>query len=669
MLITLIENPENERQIVLPSEHIDIVDCLDGEHTVKDVVEHLYAVGGSVSFNSVIKTIRLLDTIDLLHENFNELFKVDNDKTPHQHQPIFLIRPLFKRKLFGKFEKPKVSQKGILFSLFSGLIVLFLGYELFTWDYQFDFSFFQTANKSKVQTLVLLLIFSSVLISMKSVIKTLLLFFASGKIFGAHLQITPFSISYSVNENSIYASSSKKVIISYGILNSVLYLVSFFILKDINFFSGYTNDLFIMSLMLTLIELDPYRHSDLTKIFSYLYADDQLKSIKPYLENCTLSSLIDKGEGKKDELRYILYSSLAISWSVIFALFSLELLVSNLANLLDAVLVSDDENIRFNSLFKMSFLGVIFGYLAIDLFKTIAQNIWRPLTNISGTKFKKKGKTVEDARFSRDKISPMIKSNMLFNNLSPEAIEFLLFHMNLKKLPMHGDLITQGARDRSVYFILDGELEVLKKDEFGKENHIVDLFEQTIVGEMAIINDNPRSATVRAKTEVYYVEFSEEVFKKFIDKPELKNDFDQLKNKVEISHFVSSAGIFKDFPTEIMNLFVEAGDLVIFPENAKIVEQGELDKTFYLLIKGSVDVIKDDVNIATLKQGDFFGEISLVSNVPRTATVQTNEETLLLFIESSKFWNILSSNIELAMYIESVGRHRLSEVQEYDEAS
>jgi hypothetical protein len=71
----IVENPENERQIVLPSEHIDIVDCLDGEHTVKDVVEHLYAVGGSVSFNSVIKTIRLLDTIDLLHENFNELFE------------------------------------------------------------------------------------------------------------------------------------------------------------------------------------------------------------------------------------------------------------------------------------------------------------------------------------------------------------------------------------------------------------------------------------------------------------------------------------------------------------------------------------------------------------------------------------------------------------------
>jgi CRP-like cAMP-binding protein len=661
----IVENPQTGGQVVLPIEYFNILEHLNGEKAIKEIIETLYERREPVSFNAVIKTVRLLDTANLFEESLKDLFKFETDKTPHQQEPLFLIRPLMKFSVLGKVNLG-FSQE-ILIPALSVLAILFTGYSLFNFNVGASLKFFPHVTNSPIHGVLVLVLTSSVLISLKTILKSVMLLLGTGKLFGIHLQVTPFSISLGLNENSIYTCSKKSSIVTYGIGNAALYLTSFFIIQSLGLFPNVHNDIFIMSLLLTLIELDPYRASDMTKTFSFLYADDQLKSIKPYLENCTLTTLLDNGESKKDEVRYVVYSMLAFGWSVIFALFSLDLLTENLPDIMEGVL-DDNFNFKVNSFVKLVFLGGITAYLAVDLFKTFGKNIFGPLSAIASSKMKSGGKEVKDNSWSRDVIVPILRQNMLFNNLTEGAMEFLTFHMKLKKMPKASNLITQGAKDRCVYFILDGDLEVLRKDDFGKEKHIVDLAPETIVGELAIINDDARSATVKAKTEIVYIEFSEECFKKFMEKPELKSDFESLRNKVEISHFVSSASIFKDFPPEIMNLFVEAGDLVIFPEGSNIVEQGELDKTFYLIIRGSVDVLKDEELIAELGQGDFFGEISLVSNIPRTATVMTKEQTLLLFIESKRFWKILSENIELAMYIESIGQHRMSEAEQYDEA-
>ena len=170
-----------------------------------------------------------------------------------------------------------------------------------------------------------------------------------------------------------------------------------------------------------------------------------------------------------------------------------------------------------------------------------------------------------------------------------------------------------------------------------------------------------RTANATASEDIVYLEMPEKVFELLTKDPSFEDDLEKLRKRIELSQFVASANLFRDFPPEIMNLFVESGDLVLFPAGHNIVDEGEEDKTFYLLIKGRVDILKGQEKVAELGQGDFFGEVALIANVPRTATVKTIEDSLFLYIEDKKFWAILSQNIELAMYIESVGRHRLQE--------
>jgi hypothetical protein len=64
---------------------------------------------------------------------------------------------------------------------------------------------------------------------------------------------------------------------------------------------------------------------------------------------------------------------------------------------------------------------------------------------------------------------------------------------------------------------------------------------------------------------------------------------------------------------------------------------------FYLVLSGSVDVtvVKLNQHLATLKAGDFLGELSLMLGIPRSATVVANTETLLFAIDSQGFQRLL----------------------------
>ena len=105
--------------------------------------------------------------------------------------------------------------------------------------------------------------------------------------------------------------------------------------------------------------------------------------------------------------------------------------------------------------------------------------------------------------------------------------------------------------------------------------------------------------------------------------------------------------LFAGFSQEEFNDFTKVMNVHPLPGGLPIVEQNDQGKSVYLIASGSVNVFTtllsgERVDLAVLRSGDFFGEISFLTGKPRTATVETAEDAVILEITEDKLREITS---------------------------
>jgi CRP/FNR family transcriptional regulator, cyclic AMP receptor protein len=87
---------------------------------------------------------------------------------------------------------------------------------------------------------------------------------------------------------------------------------------------------------------------------------------------------------------------------------------------------------------------------------------------------------------------------------------------------------------------------------------------------------------------------------------------------------------------ELKALATEADELTL-PEGRDLTRQGERGREFMVIVDGAARVLKNGRTINELGPGDFIGEIALLRDVPRTATVTTTAETTVLVLTDRAF--------------------------------
>lgn len=103
-----------------------------------------------------------------------------------------------------------------------------------------------------------------------------------------------------------------------------------------------------------------------------------------------------------------------------------------------------------------------------------------------------------------------------------------------------------------------------------------------------------------------------------------------------------------------------------FAKGDYMVKQGELGDYFYVLKSGEAEVLLEDVGrkVATLKEGDFFGEIALLVGVERTASVIATSDVTAIIMNKKGFNELLKENPTVAANLSKALVLRLSKMAE-----
>jgi CRP-like cAMP-binding protein len=88
-------------------------------------------------------------------------------------------------------------------------------------------------------------------------------------------------------------------------------------------------------------------------------------------------------------------------------------------------------------------------------------------------------------------------------------------------------------------------------------------------------------------------------------------------------------------------------DELDLPAGKEMAAEGDRGREFFVLLKGEADVTKGGQRINTMKEGDFFGEIALVTKMPRTASVTATTDVDVLVITERAFDSLLKKSPEI----------------------
>lgn len=123
--------------------------------------------------------------------------------------------------------------------------------------------------------------------------------------------------------------------------------------------------------------------------------------------------------------------------------------------------------------------------------------------------------------------------------------------------------------------------------------------------------------------------------------------------------FIARVPIFSSCtPQEVMAIAAVAQESAFAPGQI-VVTQGTPGQAFYLIISGRVEIVRDGRSLGAFGPGDFFGEMSLLDQAPRSATIKALDQTSCLMLSSWDFKALLERHPGIAIKLLEILSRRL----------
>ncbi|XP_076247359.1 cAMP-dependent protein kinase type II regulatory subunit isoform X2 [Calliopsis andreniformis] len=245
----------------------------------------------------------------------------------------------------------------------------------------------------------------------------------------------------------------------------------------------------------------------------------------------------------------------------------------------------------------------------------------------------------------RHRLGDSVKNILLFRALDEEQMADVLDAMFEKSVQPGEFIIRQGDDGDNFYVIEKGRFEVYVKDQSGVETMIHTYDNRGAFGELALLYNMPRAASIKALTPGTLWAMDRQTFRRILLKSAYRKRkmYEDLINKVPMLKSLE--------PYERMNL----ADALVpkqFADSEQIIRQGDIADGMYFVEDGVVriTILGDhgrEIEINRVPAGGYLGELALVTHKPRAASAYAVGNVKLAFLDVEAFERLLGPCMEL----------------------
>ncbi|CAN9507460.1 unnamed protein product [Ophioblennius macclurei] len=222
-----------------------------------------------------------------------------------------------------------------------------------------------------------------------------------------------------------------------------------------------------------------------------------------------------------------------------------------------------------------------------------------------------------------------IQTNDFLSRLDDEQIAMMVDLLMASKFKPGEDVIKEGTEGDSMYIVAAGELLVTQAGRNLRALKTGDVF-----GELAILYNCKRTATVKAKTAVHLWCMERQTYRTIITNK-------SKKKREQLMGFLKTSRTLKDLNDAQLSKIIDSMEEVKYQDKDVIVREGAEGNTFYIILKGEVLVSKNvnghQKQIRRMGKGEHFGEQALIREVLRTATCAADGPVTCFSIDKEVF--------------------------------
>jgi len=222
-----------------------------------------------------------------------------------------------------------------------------------------------------------------------------------------------------------------------------------------------------------------------------------------------------------------------------------------------------------------------------------------------------------------------------------------------------GDLIVKyGDPANAFYILISGRARVVKLGaNNGEEIVLGTLRPGDSFGEAALSEGGTRSATVRCSTRVEVLRLDRAEFLALTEAvPELREYMQVTRRARTLQSFLYEFSNFGRLPTPALRGVIEKLEQVQFQKGNLIIKEGDAAGPMYILEKGRARAFTQNngaqVNLAFYRDGDFFGELSILNGSPRAASVEAYSDCDVLALNPDAVRSLKQSYPEFGKLLE-----------------
>lgn len=240
-----------------------------------------------------------------------------------------------------------------------------------------------------------------------------------------------------------------------------------------------------------------------------------------------------------------------------------------------------------------------------------------------------------------ERIQNKVLKSFMFNSLDDRDLRTVVNAME-EFVCKEGDIIiSQGDAGSVLYIIEKGEFDCFKVFNKDEEPVLVKHYgPEDSFGELALLYNAPRAATIKAKQDGVLWTLDRETFNHIVKES-------AMKKREKYVEFLKSVSILKHVDDYEISQICDALKIKKYKNGDVIIKQNDNGEDFYIIESGhakATKVFEEGKEAEEVKKysiGDYFGELALIKNEPRAANIICTDDTICLSLDRKSFKRLL----------------------------